>query len=339
MPLLVADGVQTGLLPRPLGEIHFIDYRNPDRRTPLALVRAINGLRPSPPLPDPLPEPPPVPMSYLNDLRDQIDSTTTLSFKEQAALVFELKSQLDEGSSREAVLELLKQLRRRDDLLARLAGEIDSLLAEAAEPSRTAKARQEASPDAGTRPATVARDAAETVEPWAPPSAPIDAESNEIAQILLRIVQHKESWMLGNDRQNHIRVAPLATGGETAIAAILTCRDGVWGKKTNALKARGWQMNDNAKGALTGAAGAAILYATSGIGAVALLSKKVRDYVLTLEGKRTWHPGAARRELIIVAEELRAALKTIAPELRTVPMKQLGASLEGGIPQTSSPTR
>jgi len=323
LPLLVADGVQTSLLPRPLGEIQFIDYRSQDRRTALALVRAINRLPPPPPLPDPLPEPPPLPISYLNDLSDRIDSAATLSFQEQAALLIELKGRLEESGSREAVLDLLQRMRRRDDLLARLAGEIDVLLGAAGAPSSKKGSRPKPSRESDVRPAPAADGASEIMEPCSPPSARIEAKVDEIARILLRVLQHKESWMLGNDPQNHIRVVSL---DGAAIAATLTCRDDVWGKKTRVLKEHGWRMNDNAKSAITGAAGAALLYATSGIGAVALLSKKVRDYVLTLEGKRTWQPGVARRELLLVAQELREALKTIAPELKSVPMKQLGAS-------------
>jgi hypothetical protein len=339
LPLLVADGVQTSLLPRRLGEIQFIDYRSPDRRAALALARAINGVRPPPPLPDPLPEPPPVPMSYLNDLRDQVDGAAKLSFQEQAALLFELKGQLEESDAREAVLDLLHRMRRRDDLLARLAGEIDAILADATAPLSERKAGPKAAPAAEEAPA--ARPvAAETLatEPSAivSSSARTGSETDEIARILLRIVQHRESWMLGNDPQNHVRLDPLLADGESAISATLTCRDNVWGKKAGTLKEHGWRMNDGTKAAIAGGAGAAILYATSGLGAVALLSKKVRDYVLTLEGKRTWHPGTGARELIIVAEELWDTLQTITPELKIVPMKQLSPSEKGKVSYASS---
>jgi hypothetical protein len=333
LPLLVSDGVQTSLLPRTLGEIQHIDYRTPDRRAALALMRAIVGLPPAPPLPDPLPEPPPVPMSYLNDLKDQIDSPASLSFQEQAALVFELKGQLEESDAREAVLDLLHRMRRRDDLLARLAREIDDMLARAAAPRPEKTAGPKRPPASEVRPPIVA-DGAESSGPDAPLPFPVASEADEIARILLRIVQHRESWMLGNDRQNHIRLEAAAVDGETAISATLTCRDNVWGKKCGVLKEQGWRMNDSTKAAIAGGAGAAILYATSGLGAVALLSKKVRDYVLTLEGKRTWHPGTARRELVIVAEDVRAALRTIAPEMQTVPMKKLGLSPAAQIAQT-----
>ncbi len=332
--------VQTSLLPRRLGEIQFIDYRSRDLRAGLALTRAINGVRPPRPLPDPLPEPPPVPMSYLNDLRDQVDGAAKLSFQEQAALLFELKGQLEESDAREAVLDLLHRMRRRDDLLARLAGEIDAMLAEAMAPPRERKPPRKAAPVADEPAAAhpVAPGASAT-EPKAIVSSATrgDSEADEIACILLRVVQHKESWLLGEDPQNHIRVDPRVTDGGTEIIATATCRDDVSSTKANALKKCGWKANESTADTVFGAAaGAAFLYATSGLGALALLSRKVRDYMMTVEMQRTWQPGTTQRRLTVVAEELWEALQTIKPELKIVSMKQLAPSEEGEVSYASS---
>jgi hypothetical protein len=185
LPLLVADGVRTDLLPRPLGEIQYLDYRSPDRRTCFALSRALNCFGPAPPLPEPLPTAPPVPVSYLHDLQEKIDSAAGLGFEEQAALVLELKGKLSQPESREAVFELLRRMRRRDDLLARIAGEIDFLL--------TQVRGEEPKP-------------AVAEEPEAP--LIVDHDADEIARALLRVVQRGEVWRLGADPQNHIGGTP-----------------------------------------------------------------------------------------------------------------------------------
>jgi hypothetical protein len=299
LPLLVADGVRTDLLPRPLSDIQYIDYRSPDRRTYFALSRALNSFESAPPLPDPLPEPPPVPVSYLHDLQEKIDSPAQLGFEEQAALVLELKGKLGQSASREAVLDLLRRMRRRDDLLALTAGEIDLLLADVRHEDTKLEVSEEiAEPPVG------------------------DQEADEIARALLRVVQRGEVWLLGNDPQNHIMVELLVTDGETVIAATLICRENVWCPKGSALKEHGWEVSEK-NACIASAAGGALLYATSGLAAVALLSKKVRDWALTLKGRRIWRPTTDGCELSRVAQELREALSTISPDLKTHTLKQL----------------
>ena len=128
LPILLSDDVNVILLPHPLSEIQVIDYRQDDRKTAFAVIKAINSLPPPSPLPDPLPEPPPVPVSYLANLKERIDAAESLNLKEQIALVFELKAGLKEGRSPDEVCELLLRLKQRDDLLAKVATEIDAAL-------------------------------------------------------------------------------------------------------------------------------------------------------------------------------------------------------------------
>ncbi len=65
LPVLVADGVSTNLLPPELSRIQLIDYRKQDRQSAISLARALAGLPPAKPIPDPLPPPPEIPVSYL----------------------------------------------------------------------------------------------------------------------------------------------------------------------------------------------------------------------------------------------------------------------------------
>jgi TIR domain len=85
---------------------------------------------PSPPtaLPDPLPVPPGEASLYLDNLKEEIEASTPLSFQDQSALLLRLKEHLSDPDESEDVRSLLEQLKKRDDLYARVATEIDGLL-------------------------------------------------------------------------------------------------------------------------------------------------------------------------------------------------------------------
>jgi len=130
LPILVAEGVSTNLLPPALSEIEFVDYRAQDREAVFRLARAMNNLPPAAALPDPLPAPPDAPISYLGSLGEKVD-VATLNYEEQSALVVDLKQGLrDEATSGDAET-LLRKLRKRRDLFATIAEEIDELLGSA----------------------------------------------------------------------------------------------------------------------------------------------------------------------------------------------------------------
>lgn len=129
LPVLVADGVSIGLLPSELTTIQFVDYRTPDRQAAFKLMSAFTNLPAPKPLPDPLPEPPPVPISYIGNLKEQIDSSKALSFDEQASLVLKLKEHLQDEDNRADAMTLFQRLKRRDDLFAKIEKEIDAVLA------------------------------------------------------------------------------------------------------------------------------------------------------------------------------------------------------------------
>jgi hypothetical protein len=128
LPVLLADGVSVNLLPPPLTVIQFVDYRGDDKAAAFRLTNALSSLPPPKPLPDVLPQAPPVPISYIGNLKDQIDSKAALSFDEQASLVLKLKERLEDPDTRQDAITLLKQLRKRDDLYARIGREIYTLL-------------------------------------------------------------------------------------------------------------------------------------------------------------------------------------------------------------------
>jgi TIR domain len=128
LPVLVADGINLNLLSAPLNEIQVTDYRGRDKGAAFALIRSIHTAPPAPPLPTPLPTPPRVPISYLSNLTERIDSNEPLDSQDQITLLFELEAGLREGRSPTEIRDLLLRLKRRDDLLAKVAVKIDAAL-------------------------------------------------------------------------------------------------------------------------------------------------------------------------------------------------------------------
>ena len=128
LPVLVADGININLLSPPLNEIQITDYRRHDKDAAFALVKAIYVAPEAAAPPDPLPPPPPVPISYLATLKERIDASDQLTAQTQIALLFELEEGLTDGRSPAEIRDLLLSLRRRDDLLAKIAVKIDAAL-------------------------------------------------------------------------------------------------------------------------------------------------------------------------------------------------------------------
>lgn len=128
LPVLVADGINLNLLSAPINEIQVADYRSRDKGAAFAILKALNATPETPALPDPLPPPPPVPVSYLGTLKERIDFDGTMEAREQNLLFIELEEAIDEGRSPTEVRELLLALKRRDDLLAKVAVRVDAAL-------------------------------------------------------------------------------------------------------------------------------------------------------------------------------------------------------------------
>jgi hypothetical protein len=128
LPVLVADGINLNLLSAPLHEIQVTDYRSRDKSAAFALLKALNATPACPPLPEPLPPSPAVPVSYLGTLKERIDFNGTLGAQEQNLLFLELEEAMEEGRSPTEIRELLLSLKRRDDLLAKVAVKVDAAL-------------------------------------------------------------------------------------------------------------------------------------------------------------------------------------------------------------------
>ena len=128
LPVLISDGININLLPAPLNQIQITDCRRGDSESVLSLIKSIYSASAAQPLPDPLPAPPPVPVSYLSTLKERIDSREPMSSQNQITLLFEIQEELRDGRSPVEIRELLVELKRRDDLLAKIGTQIDAVL-------------------------------------------------------------------------------------------------------------------------------------------------------------------------------------------------------------------
>jgi hypothetical protein len=169
LPILIAEGVALQLLPPKLSQIHYVDYREPDRTSAFHLARALSALPAAPAIPDPLPEPPAAPVSYIGGIAEQIANATSLTDKDQSALLVDLRRSLRDRETAADARKLLERLRKRDDLLAKIGDEIDDLLetqpkAPGGPPDRSDRgtARQEAEASARTEEAVSAGTSRET---------------------------------------------------------------------------------------------------------------------------------------------------------------------------------
>lgn len=128
LPIQVAGRITPNLMPPALARINIIDYRSQDRASALQLARSLTMMPAAPPLPDPLPQPPPAPISYLGALSEQIESAANLTYAEQSALLLDLRRGTRDPQMEADARLLLLRMRKRRDLLAVIAVEIDELL-------------------------------------------------------------------------------------------------------------------------------------------------------------------------------------------------------------------
>ncbi len=130
VPVVVDDDFARNLLPTILAQTQHVDYTHNDKAALKTLARALRAHKIPASLPSPLPTPPPAPISYLSSLRDRVEMDAYLSFEAQSTLLVELRRASRDPNDSTDVSELLIRLRKRKDLLAAIADEIEALLAE-----------------------------------------------------------------------------------------------------------------------------------------------------------------------------------------------------------------
>jgi hypothetical protein len=129
LPVRTADGPRVESLPAAIQALQLLDYRTADKAVVFALAKALAEIPKSPRLPDPLPPEPALPASYLVALRELAETEGALPFESQTALLVKLREKLKEEDERPDVVDILQGFRKRHDLLAIVAEEIDEILA------------------------------------------------------------------------------------------------------------------------------------------------------------------------------------------------------------------
>src|SRR5262245_38993409 len=130
LPILVSDGVSLNLLPEELSNVQFVDYRKQDGAAALRLALAFSKIPPPQLLPQPLPQPPETPVSPLAAIRHQVSAPSILTDFQQNQMVAVLRTHLRDAVTGGDARILLETLRKRADLLATFAEEIDLLLSQ-----------------------------------------------------------------------------------------------------------------------------------------------------------------------------------------------------------------
>lgn len=132
LPVQIADELNASLLPRDLATIQKIDYRSADKASALSLARAILERGAPRTSPDKPPLRPPPPLSYLGELREQLEARN-LDFEHQSSLLLRIKELTRAGRLPEC-RELIVKFRKRHDIYAIVAEEVDVLIGQSKPP-------------------------------------------------------------------------------------------------------------------------------------------------------------------------------------------------------------
>lgn len=168
-PLLpvVVSPVNVGSLPREVAQIDLFDFTRRDATAGARLFTAVSQMPPAPPLPQRLPTPPAPPLSYLNDIADQMHWLPA-DPRRQHQIVIDLEGGLRSGDQEERATahELLVQFAQHPARLADPAARAQQALAVLGDPVRPGPAQ--AGPPGGQAPAAPARrrNPAVTVLAW-----------------------------------------------------------------------------------------------------------------------------------------------------------------------------
>ena len=327
LPIRLSAAVRPEFLSSYIHELQVVDYFEQDVQTLKSLQRAIKKLSKAPPLPDPLPEPPAIPVSYVVNLSNLIDSDSELNKDQQMKLVFELRKHYHDGRPAKEIVPLVHKLKKRDDLLAKVQRDLDDLLDEIergrpASSSRKAPAVVDDMPagDGGDQvPAAESQDGSEH-------QLKLDSAFDECRRLMARALDQGERWVFEIDPSNTFSIEFDASATPPAIVAKADLRDNMSGAKKKALVALGWKVSDGSS--VKASVAAAALYLTGGLAAAALLSRGVRDVLMAIEGTRSWVVAGDRDVLTGPAADFAVALQRVAPDVKTIIVKRRPAEPE-----------
>jgi hypothetical protein len=115
------------IVPTTLGKHQIVRYGTGDKSAMIAVSRALTHLDSTRPLPDPEPARPPLPGSYFLTLREEIAGRDPLTLEQQLGVLHRVRMKADDPEAQAEVRQLLSSFRRRDDLYASVAEQIDAL--------------------------------------------------------------------------------------------------------------------------------------------------------------------------------------------------------------------
>ncbi len=303
LPVMVADGVSTNLLPKELSIIQYVDYRKQDKKAAFDLNKALSNLPGPWPLPDPLPDEPEVPVSYLGDLRTRIEARNKLGFEEQSAILLELKQGLSNQEDIDDIHELIRRFRKRDDLLAKIEREIDSLKTDSDSQTPDSKTENKKSGKPGTLsvPATIT----------------VESAIKEIGTVLQDTLSRKHNWALKGPACS-ININQQA-GSITVQAESSSWSNFIFNSNLKSLAQQQWKIDYKQVGMAFGAF--MLIIFSYGI---ALLFPKIRETIKTNRVKRTW-VAVDDSQLTDIALDIVLAIKTIMPGCKTFTTEQKAA--------------
>ena len=151
-----------------------------------------------------------------------------------------------------------------------------------------------------------------------PRSIRLDEAPTICERVMRRVVIGHECWVFEVDQNNSFELS-LDDSEPHCIVATATLRDTVTAPSSEHLKGLEWELKEHSFA--KGAAGAAAVYATGGLAALALLSKSVRDLLMTYEATRSW-PVPRSGALAMPAAELALALQRVAKDAEAIGVRR-----------------
>ena len=231
LPVMIAADVSTNLLPPAIARVQIVTYTRQDRTEALRLAKALMTLPPAPALPNPLPPAPQVPMSYLGHLTERIEAASPRGYDEQTALLVDLRRSMFDPETKADARKLLGRLRRRRDLFAAVADEIDAMS------TTDASAAVAPAPEATRAAPPLPPPPVPSIPPPAPARATGEAsitsppERGQVGLMLALIVTGPLGWLVVlRRRRGHVARLALITAALFIVSVLLIAAgDGIDG--------------------------------------------------------------------------------------------------------------
>jgi len=129
IPIRISEEkISMNLLSPKLSKIQIVEYNKKNKNSILKIAKILFESTPSTEIPSKIPTPPEIPISNLGRIADKINFSDNMSYEMQSALFIDLKNSLTDSSLKSDVYQLLKSFRKRRDIFASVAEEIDNLL-------------------------------------------------------------------------------------------------------------------------------------------------------------------------------------------------------------------